>query len=306
LIISAWLFVLYLLPFSATMAAAAATSELLRRGADPHALDRWGLTAHTSAIKGKHASTAEELANWMLNEPESPRSPGSHCSDRSRRSFSTGSRRGSYEHRLNLQRQGSHSPRRSSPRPAPSSLLSILVVDTDVNAAQEAALKIPLLSASAMSDHEPATFGRKMEEVDGSRNYPLTPELLNLAALESLPSVEMMSVDARALITASDCGDLNEIIKLVSKGACIDQADYDGRTSAHLASSNGHIDVVRYLIQNNASLDVFDRFGRTPLQGECGWLGWVCWVCFYFLPGLLVPRQPFFFFSFLFFSCFCC
>jgi hypothetical protein len=184
------------------------------------------------------------------------------------------------------------------------------VVDTDVNAAQEAALKIPLLSASAMSDHEPATFGRKMEEVDGSRNYPLTPELLNLAALESLPSVEMMSVDARALITASDCGDLNEIIKLVSKGACIDQADYDGRTSAHLASSNGHIDVVRYLIQNNASLDVFDRFGRTPLQGECGWLG----LGLLGLLGLFLfssrtscsNANLLVFFSFFFSSCFCC
>ena len=260
------------------MATAATTSELLRRGADPHALDRWGLTAHTSAIKGKHASTAEELANWMLNEPESPRSPGSHCSDISRR--------GSYEHRrLSLQRRGNHSPRRSRPPDAPSSPLNILVVDTDVNAGQEAELKIPLLSASAMSDPEPATFGRKMEEADGSRKFPLTPEMLNLAALESLPSVEMMSVDARALITASDCGDLNEIIKLVSKGACIDQADYDGRTSAHLASSNGHIDVVRYLIQNNASLDVFDRFGRTPLQGKC----WVV-VFGFLLPFLLLVK----------------
>lgn len=33
-----------------------------------------------------------------------------------------------------------------------------------------------------------------------------------------------------------------------------------------MASANGHVAVVQYLIQNKASLDAFDRFGRTPLQ----------------------------------------
>merc|ERR1719181_419386 len=75
-----------------------------------------------------------------------------------------------------------------------------------------------------------------------------------------------MSVEARALINAAECGDLREIKKLIVKGADINQADYDGRTSAHLASANGHVAVVQYLIQNKASLDAFDRFGRTPLQ----------------------------------------
>ena len=33
-----------------------------------------------------------------------------------------------------------------------------------------------------------------------------------------------------------------------------------------MASTNGHVHIVQYLIQNKASLDEFDRFGRTPLQ----------------------------------------
>ena len=80
-----------------------------------------------------------------------------------------------------------------------------------------------------------------------------------------------MSVASRALITAAERGDLHEIKKLVSKGADVNAADYDGRTSAHLASSSGHIDVMQYLVkQNECNLDVFDRFGRTPLQDALG------------------------------------
>jgi potassium channel len=75
-----------------------------------------------------------------------------------------------------------------------------------------------------------------------------------------------MTVEGRALITAAERGDLVEIKNLIQKGADINQADYDGRTPAHLASANNHIEIVQYLVGLNASLDMFDRFGRTPLQ----------------------------------------
>lgn len=43
-------------------------------------------------------------------------------------------------------------------------------------------------------------------------------------------------------------------------------ADYDGRTCLHIASGLGHADIVRFLIQNGANVNVKDRFGGTPLD----------------------------------------
>ena len=208
--------------------------ELLRQGANPHALDRWGLSAHKCAVKGKHSSTAEELANWILKLDAGNSRKGSPRA--SLRRLSRGSSLGGNEYPT------MHGMKTTDQR------------DPNITWDQ----RTPLLSP----------LGGKSQECDpGSpqwSNLPLTPTNLNFAALDVASTT--MSVDARALITASECGDLKEIKKLVVKGACINQTDYDGRSSTHLASANGHIEVVQYLIQNKALLDVFDRFGRTPLQ----------------------------------------
>ena len=54
---------------------------------------------------------------------------------------------------------------------------------------------------------------------------------------------------------------------LVQKGADINKGDYDNRTPLHLAVSSNHINVVKYLLKlPNINLNVFDRFGKTPLM----------------------------------------
>lgn len=42
--------------------------------------------------------------------------------------------------------------------------------------------------------------------------------------------------------------------------------DYDKRTPLHLASSAGHIDIVKYLIDEGANVSPRDRWGATPLN----------------------------------------
>ena len=42
-------------------------------------------------------------------------------------------------------------------------------------------------------------------------------------------------------------------------------ADYDKRTALHLASSEGHLDIVAFLIKNHAEVNCTDRMGFSPL-----------------------------------------
>ena len=43
-------------------------------------------------------------------------------------------------------------------------------------------------------------------------------------------------------------------------------ADYDKRTPLHLASAEGFLDVVQWLLSHNVDPNPIDRFKRTPLE----------------------------------------
>ncbi len=61
-------------------------------------------------------------------------------------------------------------------------------------------------------------------------------------------------------------GDLNGLVSLCSRGMDLNCSDYDGRTGLHLAASNGHLVLVKYLIAHQCEVNPIDRTRGTPLD----------------------------------------
>jgi glutaminase len=68
------------------------------------------------------------------------------------------------------------------------------------------------------------------------------------------------------LISFASRGDL-ENMKLLDNKIDFNICDYDYRTSLHLACSEGHLDIVKYLVnEKSVNIKVKDRWGNTPLS----------------------------------------
>jgi class 3 adenylate cyclase len=59
-------------------------------------------------------------------------------------------------------------------------------------------------------------------------------------------------------------GDLVRVEKMICCNVSIHAADYNGRTSLHLAAERGHVAVVKYLLRMGADAASTDVFGETP------------------------------------------
>ncbi|KAK1310313.1 Potassium channel KOR2 [Acorus calamus] len=60
-------------------------------------------------------------------------------------------------------------------------------------------------------------------------------------------------------------GDLYHLKGLINVGADPCKADYDGRTTLHLATSRGYEDIARFHIKRGANFNCIDKFGNSPL-----------------------------------------
>ncbi|KAL9233701.1 hypothetical protein vseg_008661 [Gypsophila vaccaria] len=60
-------------------------------------------------------------------------------------------------------------------------------------------------------------------------------------------------------------GDLYQLKSFIRAGADPKKTDYDGRSPLHLAASNGHEEIVQFLIHEGADVNALDNFGTTPL-----------------------------------------
>lgn len=64
-------------------------------------------------------------------------------------------------------------------------------------------------------------------------------------------------------ISAASRGDLEELKKYIAH-VDINTTDYDGRSALHLAAESEHTEIIEYLVNNGADMNLKDRWGNTP------------------------------------------
>lgn len=69
-----------------------------------------------------------------------------------------------------------------------------------------------------------------------------------------------------AACSAASSGHLKILQRFYKVGISMDEGDYDNRTPMHVAASAGQIDVIRFLLSVNASVNTLDRWGSTPMN----------------------------------------
>ena len=76
------------------------------------------------------------------------------------------------------------------------------------------------------------------------------------------------------LINAAKSGDITEVSTLINKGASIDTTDIEGNTLLMLATRDGHLDLVQYLVRHRgiefpADPDTTLRASGPPAGATC-------------------------------------
>ncbi|MBN3285670.1 GLSL Glutaminase, partial [Polyodon spathula] len=69
------------------------------------------------------------------------------------------------------------------------------------------------------------------------------------------------------VLLAAYRGDVRSLRRYLLSGVDVNSVDYDSRSALHVAASEGHLEVIKFLIENaGADHMAIDRWGNTPLQ----------------------------------------
>ena len=125
-----------------------------------------------------------------------------------------------------------------------------------------------------------AVFSPKLDELgNSSKGIQFFKELMNTYSFHIYDNIlsekkniilkhdiQNNQFDLYTLLMSASIGDLNSIIVLESKGLDLNKYDYDGRTALHLACSEGHLEIVEYLIKKGVNTEIIDRWDNKPID----------------------------------------
>lgn len=81
-------------------------------------------------------------------------------------------------------------------------------------------------------------------------------------------SLDMKPIKVASLLCkVAHTGDLEFLRRLLLAGADADAPDYDKRCALHISASQGNLPAVKLLVvEGDATVDIADRWGNTPLD----------------------------------------
>lgn len=95
-------------------------------------------------------------------------------------------------------------------------------------------------------------YGRQ-SSLDPNRRSPIFDELTVPENLDSTMQLLFMACQ----------GDRNGVAELLMEGIDVNSIDLDGRTALHIAACEGHVEVVKLLLDWKANIEARDRWGST-------------------------------------------
>jgi len=107
-------------------------------------------------------------------------------------------------------------------------------------------------------------FSRRLVDKFSFHNYDQIDSNEKINPVENRMMVE--SNLTFELIWAASMGDLTEVRRSIALGADINKGDYDNRTALHLAAAEGQVDIVKYLINKGADINIKDRWHLKPID----------------------------------------
>ncbi|KAM6961253.1 60 kDa lysophospholipase [Aplochiton taeniatus] len=98
-----------------------------------------------------------------------------------------------------------------------------------------------------------------------SRFIQLIAKSLSISCKEELEAIRDALTPPLAC-AAAKIGDLEALEAIREMGSNLSLGDYDGRTPLHIATCEGHLKVVQYLLSHGSTVYAKDRYGDTPLR----------------------------------------
>eukprot|EP00123_Amoebidium_parasiticum_P010521 comp20160_c0_seq1/m.24950 comp20160_c0_seq1/g.24950 ORF comp20160_c0_seq1/g.24950 comp20160_c0_seq1/m.24950 type:complete len:969 (-) comp20160_c0_seq1:35-2941(-) len=220
-----------------------AVEFLIEQKVDVNAVDRWGNTPLEEAINNGHFETAQLI-----------REHGGTAK------HELGDRMCEYASKGDLE-----------------NIKLLVQAGTNVNSKSTRSKHTALHMAAAEGHIDVVKFllshGAEVNIVDRWGHTPLKNALDNhhkdIVALLTQKGAQAVSYDTDALELNKACalGELHKVKALIEwRGLDVNMKDYDGRAPIHVAASEGHLDVVQYLVSKGANVEIKDRWGFNAYQ----------------------------------------